>query len=214
MGIDNESTGSALKKEMHLSYPVRDEVTGETITDPDGFPIAELESDDYLELANTLTIEERSRGERAWRFGHVIVDEAQDLTPMQWRMVSRRARGRSMTIVGDVAQRTVGESATWDQLLPEELGEVRRFDLSTNYRSPEEITPWARPYYARSTRISPNHSRSAPPGIQLKSDGSKLITSSPRQSSGRRIMRARSAAARSRFSPRRRSKLHTNRSTF
>ena len=143
MGIDNESTGSALKKEMHLSYPVRDEVTGETITDPDGFPIAELESDDYLELANTLTIEERSRGERAWRFGHVIVDEAQDLTPMQWRMVSRRARGRSMTIVGDVAQRTVGESATWDQLLPEELGEVRRFDLSTNYRSPEEITPWA-----------------------------------------------------------------------
>ena len=108
MGIDNESTGSALKNEMHLSYPVRDEVTGETVTDPDGFPIAELESDDYLELANNLTIEERSRGERAWRFGHVIVDEAQDLTPMQWRMVSRRARGRSMTIVGDVAQRTVG----------------------------------------------------------------------------------------------------------
>ena len=143
MGIDNESTGSALKKEMHLSYPVSDEVTGEVVTDPDGFPIAELESDDYLELANTLTIEERSRGERAWRFGHVIVDEAQDLTPMQWRMVSRRARGRSMTIVGDVAQRTVGESATWDQLLPKELGDVRRFDLSTNYRSPEEITPWA-----------------------------------------------------------------------
>ena len=48
-----------------------------------------------------------------------------------------------MTIVGDVAQRTVGESATWDQLLPDELGEVRRFDLSTNYRSPDEITPWA-----------------------------------------------------------------------
>lgn len=143
MGIDNESTGSALKKEMHLSYPVRDEVTGETVTDPDGFPIAELESDDYLELANNLTIEERSRGERAWRFGHVIVDEAQDLTRMQWRMVSRRARGRSMTIVGDVAQRTAGESATWDQLLPDELGEVRRFDLSTNYRSPDEITPWA-----------------------------------------------------------------------
>ena len=143
MGIDNESTGSALKKEMHLSYPVSDEVTGEVVTDPDGFPIAELESDDYLELANTMTIEERSRGERAWRFGHVIVDEAQDLTPMQWRMVSRRARGRSMTIVGDVAQRTVGESATWDQLLPAELGEVRRFDLSTNYRSPDEITPWA-----------------------------------------------------------------------
>ena len=143
MGIDNETTGSELKKEMHLSYPVSDEMTGEVVTDPDGFPIAELESDDYLELANTMTIEERSRGERAWRFGHVIVDEAQDLTPMQWRMIGRRARGKSMTIVGDVAQRTVGETATWDQLLPDELGTVRRFDLSTNYRSPDEITPWA-----------------------------------------------------------------------
>lgn len=143
MGIDNEFTGSELKKEMHLSYPVSDEVTGEVVTDPDGFPIAELESDDYLELANTMSIEERSRGERAWRFGHVIVDEAQDLTEMQWRMISRRARGKSMTIVGDVAQRTVGETATWDQLLPEELGDVRRFDLSTNYRSPDEVTPWA-----------------------------------------------------------------------
>ena len=143
MGIDNETTGSELKKEMHLSYPVSDEMTGEVVTDPDGFPIAELESDDYLELANTMTIEERSRGERAWRFGHVIVDEAQDLTPMQWRMIGRGARGKSMTIVGDVAQRTVGETATWDQLLPDELGEVRRFDLSTNYRSPDEITPWA-----------------------------------------------------------------------
>jgi len=143
MGIDNEATGSELKKEMHLNYPVRDEMTDEIVRDPDGFPIAELESDDYLELANTMSIEERSRGERAWRFGHVIVDEAQDLTPMQWRMIGRRARGKSMTIVGDVAQRTVGETATWDELLPNELGEVRRFDLSPNYRSPEEITPWA-----------------------------------------------------------------------
>ena len=143
MGIDNESTGSALKKEMHLNYPVRDEITGEIVSDPDGFPIAELESDDYLELANTMTIEERSRGERAWRFGHVIVDEAQDLTPMQWRMIGRRARGNSMTIVGDVAQRTVGEPGTWEELIPDHLGEIRRFDLSTNYRSPEEVTPWA-----------------------------------------------------------------------
>ena len=143
MGIDNEAVGTELKKEMHLNFPVQDEMTGEIVSDPDGLPIAELESDDYLELANTMTIEERSRGERAWRFGHVIVDEAQDLTPMQWRMIARRARGHSMTIVGDVAQRTVGEPGSWEDLLPESFGEVRRFDLSTNYRSPDEITPWA-----------------------------------------------------------------------
>ncbi len=143
MGIDNDAVGKALKQESHLNYPVRDEITGEVISDPDGLPIAELEADDYLELADTMTIEERAAGERAWRFGHVIVDEAQDLTPMQWRMIARRARGHSMTIVGDVAQRTTGEAGSWDELLPPEFGEVNRFDLSTNYRSPDEITPFA-----------------------------------------------------------------------
>jgi len=135
MGIDNDAA--------HLSYPVTDEITGEIVEDPDGFPIAELQSDDYLELADTMTIEERSMGERAWRFGHVIVDEAQDLTAMQWRMISRRARGHSMTIVGDVAQRTTGEAGSWDTLLPSDFGEINRFDLTTNYRSPEEIETYA-----------------------------------------------------------------------
>ncbi len=143
MGIDNDAVGEALKHEAQVGYPVRDEITGEIVSDPDGFPIAELESDDYFELADTLTIEERSMGERAWRFGHVIVDEAQDLTPMQWRMISRRARGNSMTIVGDVAQRTTGEPGGWDTLLPAEFGEINRFDLSTNYRSPQEIEAYA-----------------------------------------------------------------------
>ncbi len=143
MGIDHDKVGKHLKQEAHQTYPVRDEMTGEVVSDPDGFPIAELESDDYLELANTMTIEERSQGERAWRFGHVIVDEAQDLTPMQWRMIARRARGHSMTIVGDVAQRTTGERGSWEDLLPDSFGDIARFDLSTNYRSPDEITPLA-----------------------------------------------------------------------
>ncbi len=143
MGIDEHAVGSALKKEKHLNFPVRDEVTGEIVSDPDGLPIAELEADDYFELADTMTIEERSKGERSWRFGHVIIDEAQDLTPMQWRMIGRRSRGHSMTIVGDVAQRTTGEAGSWEDLLPADFGEIARFDLSTNYRSPEEVTPLA-----------------------------------------------------------------------
>jgi DNA helicase IV len=143
MDIDNDAVGDALKKESPSNYPLRDEITGEVISDPDGLPITELESDDYLELGSSLSIEERSAGERAWRFGHVIVDEAQDLTPMQWRMIGRRARGHSMTIVGDVAQRTTGAAGTWDELLPEAFGEINRFELSTNYRSPEEVAPFA-----------------------------------------------------------------------
>lgn len=138
MAVDDEGFGPAEQK-----YPVRDEITGEVVSDPDGFPIAELQSDDYLELGSSMSIEERAAGERAWRFGHVIVDEAQDLTPMQWRMIARRARGHSMTIVGDVAQRTTGEPGGWEDLLPSEFGDLNRFDLSTNYRSPEEIEPYA-----------------------------------------------------------------------
>ncbi len=125
------------------TYPVRDEITGEIVSDPDGFPIAELESADYLDLASSMSVEERAAGERAWRFGHVIVDEAQDLTQMQWRMIGRRARGHSMTIVGDLAQRTNGAHGSWSDILPVEFGSVIRFDLSTNYRSPGEIAPYA-----------------------------------------------------------------------
>lgn len=138
MAIDEPALGAAAH-----SYPVRDEITGEIVSDPDGFPIAELESADYLDLGMTMSIEERAAGERAWRFGHVIVDEAQDLTPMQWRMIGRRARGHSMTIVGDVAQRTTGHPGTWTDLLPKEFGEINHFDLTTNYRSPEEVDPYA-----------------------------------------------------------------------
>lgn len=120
-------------------FPVLDEMTGEVVSDPDGLPIGELAAADYLGLADTRSIEELAAGERAWRFGHVIVDEAQDLTPMQWRMVARRARGHSMTIVGDLAQRSAGSVSPWADLLPSELGDVPRFDLTTNYRSPSEI---------------------------------------------------------------------------
>jgi len=44
MGIDEHAIGSELKKELHLNYPVRDEITGEIVSDPDGLPIAELEA--------------------------------------------------------------------------------------------------------------------------------------------------------------------------
>jgi len=121
-------------------FPIQDEMTGEVVSDPDGHPIGELEGHDYLGISEALSIEERAAGERAWRYGHVIVDEAQDLTPMQWRMVARRARGHSMTIVGDLAQRTVGEAGTWPDLLPPEVREVKRFDLTTNYRSPQPVS--------------------------------------------------------------------------
>ena len=50
------------------------------------------------------TAAERAAADRSWAFGHVIVDEAQELSPMAWRLLMRRCPSRSMTVVGDVAQ--------------------------------------------------------------------------------------------------------------
>ena len=84
-------------------------------------------------------------------YAHVLVDEAQDLTPMQWRMVGRRGRTASWTIVGDPAQ------SSWP--VPAEADEARRaalerkavhaFHLSTNYRNSSEIYSYAAAYARR-----------------------------------------------------------------
>lgn len=89
------------------------------------------------------SVVELAFGQRSWRFGHVIVDEAQDLTPMQWRMIVRRARGGSMTIVGDLAQRANGAPTSWRDLLPDSLTTFDERQLTINYRSPEEINALA-----------------------------------------------------------------------
>jgi DNA helicase IV len=75
-------------------------------------------------------------------FGHVVVDEAQDLSPMQLRMVARRSLSGSMTVVGDIAQATGSwVPASWAQVvehLPARRG-WRLAELTVNYRTPSEI---------------------------------------------------------------------------
>src|SRR5262249_42634476 len=75
-------------------------------------------------------------------YGHIVADEAQDLSPMQLRMVARRSLSGSMTVVGDVAQAT-GEGApgSWDAVvahLPARRA-ARVAELTVNYRTPSEI---------------------------------------------------------------------------
>ena len=85
------------------------------------------------------------------RYGHVIVDEAQDLTPMQLHMVARRAGG-AFTILGDIAQATGPiPYRRWDELLPHlpggETAEVE--ELRHAYRVPREIMALALPLLER-----------------------------------------------------------------
>lgn len=119
---------------------IRAEDNGQPLLDIDGQPFVELEVDrvDDVEEAGDTVAELASR-QRDWRYGHVIVDEAQDLTAMEWRMVARRAIGRSMTIVGDLAQRSIGPPGTWDDHLPADLADHAYAELTVNYRSPAEV---------------------------------------------------------------------------
>jgi DNA helicase IV len=84
-------------------------------------------------------------------FAHVLIDEAQDLTPMQWRMVGRRGRGASWTIVGDPAQSSwpVPEESAQARAAALEGKDVHEFHLSTNYRNSSEIYAHAAAYADR-----------------------------------------------------------------
>src|SRR6202167_4198286 len=88
-----------------------------------------------------LTAAERAAGDRTWAFGHIVVDEAQELSEMAWRMLMRRCPSRSMTIAGDIAQSSNPASAvSWEQVLSPHLGNRWRLDrLTINYRTPAEI---------------------------------------------------------------------------
>ncbi|MEV6765337.1 UvrD-helicase domain-containing protein [Streptomyces sp. NPDC051105] len=101
------------------------------------------------ELMPTREETQRERAERLAQerveYAHVIVDEAQDLTPMQWRMVGRRGRHATWTVVGDPAQSSWSDPDEAAEARDEALGTRprRRFELTVNYRNPAEIAELA-----------------------------------------------------------------------
>lgn len=75
-------------------------------------------------------------------YGHIVIDEAQDLSPMQLRMVARRSLGGSMTIVGDIGQATgMWAPKDWDEILAylPQKRPARKVELTVGYRTPAEI---------------------------------------------------------------------------
>jgi superfamily I DNA/RNA helicase len=108
--------------------------------------------DQLTGLEELMPQREESQRERAERlaaerteYAHVIVDEAQDLTPMQWRMVGRRGRHATWTGVGDAAQSSWSDPDEAAVARDEALGSRprRRFTLTVNYRNPAEIAELA-----------------------------------------------------------------------
>uniref|UniRef100_UPI0032EE5CAA HelD family protein n=1 Tax=Parafrigoribacterium soli TaxID=3144663 RepID=UPI0032EE5CAA len=111
-----------------------------------GLVNAQTLADNFAELGDRLSTAERAAADRSWTYGHIVVDEAQELSPMQWRMLLRRGPLRSFTIVGDIAQAASASAApNWRVALEPLIGSSpegerwRLEELTVNYRTPSQI---------------------------------------------------------------------------
>ena len=83
-----------------------------------GMVSAEMLADRMADSGPALTLAERARADRTWTYGHVVVDEAQELGAMAWRALARRCPVRSFTVVGDLAQYSGPRApASWGEAL-------------------------------------------------------------------------------------------------
>lgn len=101
---------------------------------------AEDLADRFLER-DTRDLAERAAADRDWTYRHVVVDEAQELSAMDWRVLMRRCPGKSFTVVGDLAQRrSAAGASSWAAMLePYVPGRWVYRSLTVNYRTPAEI---------------------------------------------------------------------------
>ena len=144
LGVD-DSAAKAARREMERAQRLEAKYAQEVL---DITGIADLGMVDAETLAAwnrdngpALSTAERAAADRSWAYGHVIIDEAQELSAMAWRMVLRRNPARSMTVVGDVAQTGSPAGArSWQEMLTPLVGSRWRQErLTVNYRTPAEI---------------------------------------------------------------------------
>jgi DNA helicase IV len=144
LGVD-DSAQKAARRELERAQRLEAKYAAEVL---DITGIADLGMVDAETLAAwnrdngpALSTAERAEADRSWAYGHVIIDEAQELSAMAWRMVLRRNPSRSMTVVGDVAQTGSPAGATsWKDMLTPLVGRRWREErLTVNYRTPSEI---------------------------------------------------------------------------
>ena len=136
---------AALRAELAYAQGVLDILDLDEDLDPELLRATDIVDADRLaqrqQMRSHETTAERAATDRTWTYGHVIVDEAQELSPMAWRVLMRRCPSRSMTVVGDVAQ--TGDAAgarSWADVLGPWVADRWRLEqLTVNYRTPAEI---------------------------------------------------------------------------
>ncbi|MDO5673110.1 MAG: AAA family ATPase [Actinomycetaceae bacterium] len=95
----------------------------------------------YNAVTESQSLAERAGRDRAWTYGHIVVDEAQELSPLAWNVLMRRCPARSFTVVGDLDQRSASQSYdSWEEILgPAVRAGVRKEVLTISYRTPESV---------------------------------------------------------------------------
>jgi DNA helicase IV len=181
---------AALREEVLYAQGVLDVLDLEEDLDPELLRATDVVDADRLAERQAVrrydSTADRAAADREWTYGHVIVDEAQELSPMAWRLVMRRCPSRSMTIVGDIAQ--TGDRAgagSWDEVLAPFVERRWRLEqLTVNYRTPAEIADvaddvlaaiepgLAAPRSVRSTGVPP---RAVPVPVNLDDTVAKVL---------------------------------------
>ena len=102
---------------------------------------AEMLAGRFRAQSGESTVADRAASDRTWAYGHLVVDEAQELSPMMWRVLQRRCPTRSWTVVGDLAQRgSVAGATSWHASLDRVAADrVRVRELTVSYRTPGRV---------------------------------------------------------------------------
>jgi DNA helicase IV len=140
---------AALRAELQYAQGVLDILDLDEDLDPELLRATDLIDADRLadrqRARGYESTAERAAADRTWTYGHIIVDEAQELSPMAWRVLMRRCPSRSMTVVGDLAQTgSRAGAASWQDVLGPYVAQRWHLEeLTINYRNPAEIAELA-----------------------------------------------------------------------
>ncbi|QXJ20545.1 ATP-binding domain-containing protein [Actinomadura graeca] len=131
---------AAARREADERY-AREVIESTGAVTSDAQDLAALVAERHRDDGPPLTTAQRAAADREWAYGHVIVDEAQELSEMAWRAVMRRVPTRSLTVVGDIAQTgSAAGASSWGRMLDRYVpGRWREQRLMVNYRTPAAI---------------------------------------------------------------------------
>ncbi|MDN6793678.1 MAG: AAA family ATPase [Propionibacterium sp.] len=159
-----------------------------------GIVTAQMLADSARGEAELTPLAERAAADRTWTYGHVVVDEAQELSPMAWRALLRRCPSRSFTVVGDLDQRRGHRRpSTWEQALgPAARALSSEHVLSVSYRTPRTLMDLAEATMAAAgepVRFPLHSVRDAPDayGVTLVSAGGEPPTAPEHDELWRRV---------------------------